>query len=53
MEDPSTVFLVLIQELKGVKIEPNVYFGAGVIVKDNVLIKSFTHLENTIEIEML
>ena len=49
MEDPSTVFFSADTRIeKDVKIQPNVYFGAGVIVKDNVLIKSFTHLENTI-----
>ena len=49
MEDPSTVFFsadTIIE--KDVKIQPNVYFGTGVIIKKNVLIKSFTHLENTI-----
>ncbi len=49
MEDPSTVFFSADTRIeKDVKIQPNVYFGAGVIVKENVLIKSFTHLENTI-----
>lgn len=49
MEDPSTVFFSADTRIeKNVKIQPNVYFGVGVIVKENVLIKSFTHLENTI-----
>jgi len=49
MEDPSTVFFSADTKIeKDVKIQPNVYFGVGVIVKSNVLIKSFTHLENTI-----
>ncbi len=49
MEDPSTVFFSADTRIeKDVKIQPNVYFGSGVIVKDNVLIKSYTHLENTI-----
>ena len=49
MEDPSTVFFSADTRIeKDVKIQPNVYFGSGVTVKDNVLIKSYTHLENTI-----
>ena len=49
MEDPSTVFFSADTSIeKDVKIQPNVYFGVGVTVKSNVLIKSFTHLENTI-----
>jgi bifunctional UDP-N-acetylglucosamine pyrophosphorylase/glucosamine-1-phosphate N-acetyltransferase len=49
MEDPSTVFFSADTSIeKDVKIQPNVYFGVGVTVKSNVLIKSFTHLENTV-----
>ncbi len=49
MDDPSTVFFSADTRIeKDVKIQPNVYFGVGVIIKSNVLIKSFTHLENTI-----
>lgn len=49
MEDPSTVFFSADTRIeRGVKIQPNVYFGAGVVVKKDVLIKSFTHLENTV-----
>ena len=48
MDDPSSVFFSADTKIaRDVKIQPNVYFGVGVNVKNNVLIKSFTHLENT------
>ena len=49
MEDPLSIFFSSDTRIgKNVKIEPNVYFGKGVNIKDNVEIKSFTHLENTL-----
>jgi bifunctional UDP-N-acetylglucosamine pyrophosphorylase/glucosamine-1-phosphate N-acetyltransferase len=43
---PETVFLAADTRLgRDVVIEPNVVFGPGVRVADNVLIRSFTHLE--------
>ena len=43
---PETVFLAADTKLgRDVVIEPNVFFGPGVTVADNVLIRSFSHLE--------
>src|SRR5712671_2904987 len=43
---PETVFLAADTQLgRDVVIEPNVVFGPGVNVADNVVIRSFTHLE--------
>jgi bifunctional UDP-N-acetylglucosamine pyrophosphorylase / glucosamine-1-phosphate N-acetyltransferase len=43
---PETVFLAADTKLgRDVVIEPNVVFGPGVRVADNVLIRSFSHLE--------
>src|SRR5258708_27962860 len=43
---PETVFLAADTQLgRDVVIEPNVVFGPGVKVADNVVIRSFTHLE--------
>ena len=43
---PETVFLCADTRLgRDVVIEPNVVFGPGVTVADNVLIRSFSHLE--------
>lgn len=44
--DPNTVYLSFDTVLgKDVVVEPNVYFGAGVKVGDNVVIHAFSHLE--------
>ena len=46
MQDPSTVYLHYDTQIgAGTFIEPNVYFGAGVVVGKNVHIKAFCHLE--------
>jgi bifunctional UDP-N-acetylglucosamine pyrophosphorylase/glucosamine-1-phosphate N-acetyltransferase len=43
---PQTVFLAADTRLgRDVVVEPNVVFGPGVTVADNVLIRSFSHLE--------
>src|SRR5205823_11107958 len=43
---PETVFLSADTRLgRDVVVEPNVVFGPGVTVADNVLIRSFSHLE--------
>jgi bifunctional UDP-N-acetylglucosamine pyrophosphorylase/glucosamine-1-phosphate N-acetyltransferase len=45
--DPNTVYLSFDTVLgKDVVVEPNVYFGSGVKIADNVLIHGFSHLEN-------
>ena len=42
MEDPPSIFFSSDTRIgKNVKIEPNVYFGKGVNIKDNVEIKKF------------
>lgn len=44
--DPSTVFLSWDTRLgRDVTIEPNVFFGPGVVVEDGVEIRAFSHLE--------
>jgi bifunctional UDP-N-acetylglucosamine pyrophosphorylase/glucosamine-1-phosphate N-acetyltransferase len=44
--DPDTVFLAADTRLgKDVVIEPNVFFGPGVTIADNVWIKAFSHIE--------
>jgi bifunctional UDP-N-acetylglucosamine pyrophosphorylase/glucosamine-1-phosphate N-acetyltransferase len=46
MTDPSSVFLSFDTQLSAdVTIEPNVFFGPGVSVASNVLIRAFSHLE--------
>jgi len=46
MIDPSSVFLCADTHLSpDVTIEPNVFFGPGVSVASNVLIRAFSHLE--------
>ncbi|HEY0183691.1 MAG TPA: DapH/DapD/GlmU-related protein, partial [Rhodopila sp.] len=46
MIDPSSVFLSADTRLSSdVTIEPNVYFGPGVTVASNVLIRAFSHIE--------
>jgi len=46
MIDPSSVFLCADTRLSAdVTIEPNVFFGPGVSVAANVLIRAFSHLE--------
>ena len=46
MQDPSTVYLHYDTQIgAGTFIEPNVYFGGGVVVGENVHIKAFCHLE--------
>ncbi len=49
--DPNTVTLSFDTEIgRDVVVEPNVFFGPGVKVADNVVIHGFSHLENaTIE----
>ncbi|HEV8679145.1 MAG TPA: bifunctional UDP-N-acetylglucosamine diphosphorylase/glucosamine-1-phosphate N-acetyltransferase GlmU, partial [Stellaceae bacterium] len=43
---PETVFLAADTSLgRDVVVEPNVVFGAGVTIADNVLIRSFSHIE--------
>jgi bifunctional UDP-N-acetylglucosamine pyrophosphorylase/glucosamine-1-phosphate N-acetyltransferase len=43
---PETVFLAADTSLgRDVVVEPNVVFGAGVTIADNVLIRAFSHLE--------
>lgn len=45
--DPNTVYLSFDTVLgKDVVVEPNVYFGPGVKIADNVVIHGFSHLEN-------
>ena len=48
MEDPSSVFSADTKIGKNVRIQPNVYFGPRVVIKNDVYIKGFTHLENTV-----
>ena len=49
MEDPSSVFFSADTKIgKNVRIQPNVYFGPRVVIKNDVYIKGFTHLENTV-----
>ncbi|HVC57394.1 MAG TPA: bifunctional UDP-N-acetylglucosamine diphosphorylase/glucosamine-1-phosphate N-acetyltransferase GlmU [Stellaceae bacterium] len=44
--DPATVFLAADTTLgRDVVIEPNVFFGPGVTIADNVRVRSFSHLE--------
>lgn len=46
MIDPSTVFLSADTKLSAdVTIEPNVFFGPGVTVASNVVIRAFSHIE--------
>ena len=46
MVDPSSVFLSFDTRLSAdVTIEPNVFFGPGVTVASNVLIRAFSHIE--------
>jgi bifunctional UDP-N-acetylglucosamine pyrophosphorylase/glucosamine-1-phosphate N-acetyltransferase len=46
MTAPDTVFLSADTKFgRDVTIEPNVIFGAGVVVKDNATIRAFSHLE--------
>ena len=46
MVDPASVFLSADTALAAdVTIEPNVFFGPGVTVESNVLIRAFSHLE--------
>jgi bifunctional UDP-N-acetylglucosamine pyrophosphorylase/glucosamine-1-phosphate N-acetyltransferase len=46
MVDPSSVFLCADTKLSAdVTIEPNVFFGPGVTVASNVVIRAFSHIE--------
>jgi bifunctional UDP-N-acetylglucosamine pyrophosphorylase/glucosamine-1-phosphate N-acetyltransferase len=46
MIDPTTVYLSWDTDLgRDIVIEPNVYFGAGVSVADNVEIRAFSHID--------
>jgi bifunctional UDP-N-acetylglucosamine pyrophosphorylase/glucosamine-1-phosphate N-acetyltransferase len=46
MQDPSSVYLHYDTQIgKGTFIEPNVYFGGGVVVGEDVHIKAFCHFE--------
>ncbi len=47
MQDPTSVYLHHDTKIAaGTKIEPNVYFGAKVVVGENVHIKAFCHFED-------
>tara|TARA_B100000686_G_scaffold354893_1_gene468015 strand:- start:709 stop:2025 length:1317 start_codon:yes stop_codon:yes gene_type:complete len=47
--DPDTVYFSYDTQIgKDVVIHPNVYFGPGVSVGNNVILKSFSHVENSI-----
>ena len=47
--DPASVFLSADTKLgRDVVVEPNVVFGPGVTVGDNVVIKAFSHLESCV-----
>ncbi|MGB0719714.1 MAG: bifunctional UDP-N-acetylglucosamine diphosphorylase/glucosamine-1-phosphate N-acetyltransferase GlmU [Bdellovibrionales bacterium] len=46
LQDPDSVYFHYDTELAaGVRVEPNVYFGAGVRVEKDVTIKAFSHIE--------
>lgn len=46
--DPNTVFLSSDTQIgKDVLIEPNVFFGPGVTIDDDVHVKAFSHIEGT------
>jgi bifunctional UDP-N-acetylglucosamine pyrophosphorylase/glucosamine-1-phosphate N-acetyltransferase len=46
--DPQTTYFSLDTEIgRNVTISPNVVFGKGVIIKNNITIKPFTYLEDT------
>ena len=48
MLDPDSVYFSHDTQIAGgVTIEPNVFFGRGVSIAENVTIKSFSHLEGT------
>ena len=42
----SNLHLVCTNQAKNVIIQPNVYFGPAVEIKDNVIIRSFSYLDN-------
>ncbi len=47
LHDPETVYFAYDTVIgQDVVIEPNVFFGPGVTIENNVLVKAFTHLEN-------
>lgn len=49
LTDPSSVFFSYDTQLgKDVLIEPNVFFGPGVKIEDNITIHAFSHLEKSI-----
>lgn len=46
LTDPETVYFSYDTELgSDVKVDPQVYFGPGVVVDDNVTIRAFSHIE--------
>ncbi|MFP4387128.1 MAG: bifunctional UDP-N-acetylglucosamine diphosphorylase/glucosamine-1-phosphate N-acetyltransferase GlmU [Alphaproteobacteria bacterium] len=48
MQDPSSVYLHYDTQIgSGTTIEPNVYFGSGVEVGEDVHIRAYSHLEGT------
>ena len=47
MQDPDTVYFSSDTKIGiNVKIQPNVYFGKSVIIKDGVTLRSFSYLDN-------
>ncbi len=47
--DPNSVYFSSDTQIgKDVIIEPNVFFGAGVVIGDHVRIRAFSHIENTV-----
>ena len=47
MEAPDTVYFSYDTKIaKNVTIQPNVYFGPKVEIKDNVVLRSFSYLDN-------
>ena len=47
MQDPDTVYFSYDTKIGiNVKIQPNVYFGKSVIIKDGVTLRSFSYLDN-------
>ncbi len=49
MEAPKTVYFSYDTKIgKNVIIQPNVYFGTGVNIKDGVILRSFSYLDNVV-----
>ena len=48
MHDPASVYLSWDTEIgRDVTLEPNVVFGPGVTIADNVLVRAFSHIEGS------